>query len=215
MASGTTTTDVVSEKNALIRAKDAIGNPFLIYPITKAENVDGLDESLNTKSTVQVDGNFLSTLNIHKLTQEEYDQAIEDGTIDENALYLTPEEAVDLSRYATTDELATKADTEHSHAISDVTGLQTELDSKADSNHNHNSSYDVKGAAENVLVKAKEYTDSAVSNIVSAEHAHDDRYYTEDEIDNKITALETSIGETDNAVAQKSAIQIIVWGDDD
>lgn len=31
------------EKNALVRAKDAQDNSYLIYPITKAENVDGLE----------------------------------------------------------------------------------------------------------------------------------------------------------------------------
>lgn len=34
----------------------------------------------------------LSTLNIHKLTQEQYDRELEAGRIDENALYLTPDE---------------------------------------------------------------------------------------------------------------------------
>lgn len=34
----------------------------------------------------------LSTLKIHKLTQAQYDTAVENGNIDENALYLTPEE---------------------------------------------------------------------------------------------------------------------------
>lgn len=33
----------------------------------------------------------LSTLKIHKLTQEQYDREFEAGNIDENALYLTPE----------------------------------------------------------------------------------------------------------------------------
>ena len=33
----------------------------------------------------------LSTLKIHKLTQEQYDRALEAGNIDESALYLTPE----------------------------------------------------------------------------------------------------------------------------
>lgn len=84
----------VTEKNALIRAKDATGDSFLIYPITKAENVDGLDDALNVKSSVQVDGDLLSTFNIHKLSQEEYDRAVEEGIIDENALYLTPDTAV-------------------------------------------------------------------------------------------------------------------------
>lgn len=87
-----------TEQNILIRAKDAQGNSSIIYPITKAENVDGLEEDIAVavaeKSTVQLDDSFLSTLNIHKLSQEEYDQAVADGTIDENALYLTPDSAV-------------------------------------------------------------------------------------------------------------------------
>lgn len=44
----------VTEKNALIRAKDVTGNSFLIYPITKAENVDGLDEVVSQKTMVQI-----------------------------------------------------------------------------------------------------------------------------------------------------------------
>lgn len=39
----------VTEKNALIRAKGATGDSFLIYPITKAENVDGLNTVLDEK----------------------------------------------------------------------------------------------------------------------------------------------------------------------
>ena len=34
----------------------------------------------------------LSTLKIHKLTQAQYEREVEAGRIDENALYLTPEE---------------------------------------------------------------------------------------------------------------------------
>lgn len=47
----------------------------------------------------------LSTLKIHKLTQTQYDRELENGNIDENALYLTPEEVIDLSPYATKEEL--------------------------------------------------------------------------------------------------------------
>jgi hypothetical protein len=43
----------------------------------------------------------LSTLKIHKLTQAQYDRALEAGRIDENALYLTPDNEIDLSNYAT------------------------------------------------------------------------------------------------------------------
>ena len=45
----------------------------------------------------------LSTLKIHKLTQEQYDRELAAGKIDPNALYLTPEIEVDLTNYATID----------------------------------------------------------------------------------------------------------------
>lgn len=45
----------------------------------------------------------LSTLKIHKLTQEQYDRELAAGRIDANALYLTPADDVDLSGYATID----------------------------------------------------------------------------------------------------------------
>ena len=43
----------------------------------------------------------LSTLKIHKLTQEQYDRELAAGRIDPNALYLTPDKEVDMSIYAT------------------------------------------------------------------------------------------------------------------
>ncbi len=39
--------------------------------------------------------NSLSTLKIHKLTQEQYDRELNAGRIDETAIYLTPEESID------------------------------------------------------------------------------------------------------------------------
>lgn len=38
------------ESNVLIRVKDSSGNANLFYPITKADNVDGLKEALATKA---------------------------------------------------------------------------------------------------------------------------------------------------------------------
>lgn len=35
----------------------------------------------------------LSTLEIHKLTQEQYDKALAEGRINEKAIYLTPDDA--------------------------------------------------------------------------------------------------------------------------
>lgn len=46
----------------------------------------------------------LSTLKIHKLTQEQYDREKAAGNIDPNALYLTPDEEVDLSNFVTLDK---------------------------------------------------------------------------------------------------------------
>lgn len=48
----------------------------------------------------------ISTLKIHKLTQAQYDRELAAGRIDEHALYLTPDEELDLSTY----ELITVAD---------------------------------------------------------------------------------------------------------
>ena len=136
----------------------------------------------------------VSTLKIHRLTQEQYDRELAAGRIDENAIYLTPDEEVDLTGYATEEyvnaatedlknellggageafdtlkeladlinenqdaidvleDIATgKADKDHTHEISEVNGLQDELDGvntelgniqttltgKAESEHTH------------------------------------------------------------------------------
>lgn len=84
----------------------------------------------------------LSTLKIHKLTQEQYDAALVAGKIDDNSIYLTPDEdEIDLSLYATIEQLDSKADLEHVHSVNDVDGLQDTLtilnDTKADSEHVH------------------------------------------------------------------------------
>ena len=42
----------------------------------------------------------VSTLKIHKLTQEQYDTALAAGNLDENALYLTPNSQAENVEYA-------------------------------------------------------------------------------------------------------------------
>ena len=104
----------------------------------------------------------------------------------------------------------------HTHAIADVTGLQTALDGKAaiDHNHdtvysklghNHDDAYDAKGDAAQALKDAKAYTDSKVDGkfdaLGSAEAAKTAaisaaKTYTDDEIkkvDDQIKAINTSI----------------------
>ena len=47
----------------------------------------------------------LEILKIHTLTQGQYERALEEGRINDNELYLTPNEYNDLSFYTTKDEL--------------------------------------------------------------------------------------------------------------
>lgn len=221
----------------------------------------------------------LQTLKIVKLTQEQYDRESAAGNLDENAIYLTPDEEVNLSGYVTVEQLDTKADAEHNH--DDVYYTEIEIDemlqNKSDSSHNHDSSYDTKGSANEALTQAKSYADSvaakaandiksdllngaeaaydtlkelgdlinenvdaidALESVASgkadADHTHDDRYYTETEIDGKVSTINTSITSSlneaksysdnnlnaaktyaDNAVSQKTQVQIITWGADD
>lgn len=71
----------------------------------------------------------LSTLKIHKLTQAQYDRELAAGRIDETALYLTPDdEEIDLSSYATIEQMNKKADASHSH--NDIYYTEAEIDSK-------------------------------------------------------------------------------------
>lgn len=47
----------------------------------------------------------LPTLKIHQLTKTQYERELAAGRIDPNALYLTPDEVIDLSKYVTKEEL--------------------------------------------------------------------------------------------------------------
>jgi hypothetical protein len=70
----------------------------------------------------------LSTLKIHKLTQVQYERELAANNIDKSAMYLTPDEGVDLSSYATKTELNevstlvgdTKVSTQIGNAIANV-----------------------------------------------------------------------------------------------
>lgn len=47
----------------------------------------------------------ISTLKIHKLTQAQYDRELAAGRIDENAIYLTPDEDIDSYEFITVDDV--------------------------------------------------------------------------------------------------------------
>lgn len=208
------------------------------------DTVDEINDTLTQKSQVQIIesdvSEILSTLKIHKLTQEEYEQEIENGTIEENALYLTPDEEIDLSGYATIEQIDAKANVEHTHTISDVTDLQIALDEvksytdsvmadKADVTHIHaitdvdnlqsvldakvsilttingkalstditlsasDVGADVVGSASSALEEAKSYASDLADGKSDIGHTHDDAYYTEGEIDTKVSEINISI----------------------
>ena len=63
----------------------------------------------------------VSTLKIHKLSQEQYDREFAAGNLEDNAFYVTPAEEIDLSPYATIAQLNGKANTSHNHNASNIT----------------------------------------------------------------------------------------------
>ena len=62
----------------------------------------------------------LSTLKIHKLSQTQYERELAAGNLDKTALYLTPDEEIDLSSYATVEQLNNKADADHTHSYNSL-----------------------------------------------------------------------------------------------
>ena len=136
-------------------------------------------------------------------TKNEVDNKIEAGITDAN-----------LSQYATinyvTSELNKKADVSHDHTISDITGLQDELDLKANKNdvptkddlagyspveHNHDDRYctpaqvDEKIAAvDHSKYALKSEVEESLGGKSDSDHVHDDRYYTQEAVDQRIQA---------------------------
>ena len=135
----------------------------------------------------------LSTLKIHRLTQEQYNRELEAGRIDETALYLTPDEEIDLSGYATEeyvdlaiskiptpdvggqiDEAITewigdkKVGVQISEAISKITHPVTSVNGKTGVVQLSASEVgaDASGSASSALSSAKSYTDSEITEWV-------------------------------------------------
>lgn len=74
--------------------------------------------------------------------------------------------------------LNNKANKNHSHNILDVNNLNNELNSKSEVNHGH--------AIANITGLIQ-----ALNNKANTEHNHDERYYTEAEVDGRISSLRT------------------------
>lgn len=172
--------------DAALDGKASVTHTHEIVDVNNLQStIDTININVDKKSQVQIvtteSTETLPTLKIHRLTQEEYDQELENGTLEENALYLTPDEEIDLSGYATVKDLETKASVEHNH--NDFYYTKSEID-------------------ENI---------ATINNTISESIAETKSYADT----NNSTTLETAKTYTDNAVAQKSQVQIITWGVDD
>lgn len=185
-----------------------------------------INDAVSQKSQVQIialgDTEILSTLKIHKLTQDEYDQEVINGTVDENALYLTPDEEIDLSGYAT-EEYVNNAVAEI--ATPDVSGqIETH-------NTNLGAHEDIRGAIAKLDNLVGDAEVSSQISIAIAGIVHPVSSINGKTGDVSLTAsdvgalpIDTAIPSiiglateeyVNNAVAQKSQVQIVTWEDDD
>ena len=86
--------DYIKNKPTILTEEDVIESA----DNTLASAKEYTDSAVAQKSQVQIvtsdTTEVLSTLKIHRVTQEQYDQELANGTLDDNALYLTPDEGV-------------------------------------------------------------------------------------------------------------------------
>lgn len=90
--------------------------------------------------------------------------------------------------------LSNKADKSHTHSISDTTNLQSTLDSKVPTSRTINS----KPLTANITLSASDV------GAASSTHSHDDKYYTETEMDAKLAAKSDTTHKHDNDYAAKT-----------
>ena len=121
----------------------------------------------------------LSTLKIHKLTKAQYERELAAGRIDENALYLTPDEGVDLSEYATVEQLNENIETAKSYTDDEIAEWVGDT-------------------------TVAEQISTAIASKSDTTHTHDDKYYTESEIDTKLSSKSDTTHNHDSAYAGKS-----------
>lgn len=168
----------VSEQNTLIRAKDAAGGSYILYPITKAENIDGLDELID--KTQPADYIINATYDMATVDKT-YDDIVAAYNAGSNLVLYHDSEKFDFVAGGPGEFIFEKINVGLSNGVTvarasiygqdnylyreeykkyNSSEIQTALDSKADSDHNHDSSYDALGAATAAETSAKTYADS-------------------------------------------------------
>ena len=112
----------------------------------------------------------LTTLNIHKLTQEQYNREFIAGNIDENALYFT------------TDDSQEQID-----SINEIlSAIQEELDDKAEEGHNHDGSYYKKNEIDSKVNAINSAIDGKAAKAEDLSGYGIKNAYTKTEVDSKI-----------------------------
>lgn len=127
------------------------------------------DEFINEDELKSALDERLDGLTLVKLTKEEYAQLTEEDQNDTSKLYIIIDtEEIDFSLYATKEEVANMAPLSHTHATSEITGLDGILD-------NYDST--IESIQEDIEGKA------------AADHNHDDVYATSSHDHNDVYAL--------------------------
>lgn len=161
-------------------------NNIVVSGGTKIEVVDNLESTSSTAALSAKQGKILSEL-------------IADKTVTWDTLQNKPSSFTPSA---------------HSHTIANVTGLQTQLDSKASSSHTH-SIANISNLQTELNGKASASHTHAISGVTSLQaelnkksntgHTHDDRYYTESEV-NSLLSGKTNNGHT-HTIANVTGLQ--------
>lgn len=144
-----------------------LNHPHTINDITGLKEILDNIGSGGTGSSIQVVDNLESTSSTAALSARQgkvLSELIADKTVTWDTLQNKPSSFTPSA---------------HSHAISGVTGLQTQLDSKASSSHTHTIAN-----VTNLQAELNKKSDSG--------HTHDGRYYTETEVNNLLAAKASS-----------------------
>lgn len=162
---------------------------------TKIEVDEKSKVQIVTEKDTENTEEHIPTLKIYKLTQEQYNEKLASGNINKDALYLTPEE-INYTMAEIDEMMAGKSNTDHTHSIDSIDNLQSVLNSKVPINRTING----KSLSNNINLSASDV------GAASTSHNHNNEYYTEVEIDNKL-ANKSNIGHNhDTDYEKKGAI---------
>lgn len=191
---------VISKEEVVAYGEDNIDYVGTYAPLNHSHSIDdvtGLKEILDnvgsggTGSSIQVIDNLESVSSTAALSANQ-------GRV-LNELIATKSS---VSSWADiTDKPSTFPPSTHSHAISDVSGLQGQLDGKASSAHSHSIS-GITNLQNQLDSKASSSHTHTIANVTNLQaelnkksntgHTHDDRYYTETEVNNLLAAKASS-----------------------